>query len=159
MAAAGVALRRGHGTLAGVMTSLPLLSPGRRRGDRPALPPRHFADLDGAARRDAVTALGEQPFRANQLAHHYYGRHCADPAAMTDIPAVARQRLADALFPSLLAPVREQTCDAGETRKTLWRLHDGSLVESVVVGYPDRVTAGVSHQACCRMGRRFCARC
>ena len=76
---------------------------------------------------------------------------------MTDIPAAARDRLADALMPPLLTPVRELACDGGATRKTLWRLHDGSLVESVLMGYPDRVTVCVSSQAGCGMGCPFCA--
>jgi len=60
-------------------------------------------------------------------------------------------------MPSLLTPVRELTCDDGATRKNLWRLHDGSLVESVLMGYPDRVTVCVSSQAGCGMGCPFCA--
>src|SRR5205807_5650190 len=76
---------------------------------------------------------------------------------MTDLPAASRDRLADALLPRLLTPVREKTCDGGATRKTLWRLHDGALVESVLMGYPDRVTVCISSQAGCGMGCPFCA--
>jgi 23S rRNA (adenine2503-C2)-methyltransferase len=76
---------------------------------------------------------------------------------MTDVPAAARARLAGDLLPTLLTPVRELTCDGGRTIKTLWRLHDGSLVESVLMGYPDRVTVCVSSQAGCGMGCPFCA--
>src|ERR1043166_7137098 len=107
---------------------------------RAKLPPRHLADLDLAGRRAAVVALGEPAFRANQISTHYFGRLERDPAGMTDIPADRRGRLADALMPPLLTPARELDCDDGTTRKTLWRLHDGSLVESVLMGYPDRVT-------------------
>ncbi len=39
----------------------------------------------------------------------------------------------------------------------LWRLHDGALVESVLMKYPDRVTMCVSSQAGCGMGCPFCA--
>ena len=120
-------------------------------------PPRHLADLDLAGRRRAVAALGEREFRATQLSHHYFGRLVRDPASMTDVPGAARERLAGALLPTLLTPVREQACDGGATRKTLWRLHDGALVESVLMGYPDRVTACVSSQAGCGMGCPFCA--
>ena len=58
---------------------------------------------------------------------------------MTDLPAAAREGLA-ALLPPLVTPVTEQTCDSGTTRKTLWRGHDGTLAESVLMGYPDRAT-------------------
>jgi 23S rRNA (adenine2503-C2)-methyltransferase len=53
--------------------------------------------------------------------------------------------------------VRQPTADAGATRKTLWRLHDGALVESVLMGYPDRATVCVSSQAGCGMACPFCA--
>jgi 23S rRNA (adenine2503-C2)-methyltransferase len=121
------------------------------------MPPRHLADLDPAGRRAAVAELGEQAFRAGQLSTHYFGRLVRDPAEMTDLPAAARDRLAAALLPALLTPVRELSCDGGATHKTLWRLHDGSLVESVLMGYPDRVTACVSSQAGCGMACPFCA--
>ena len=69
-------------------------------------------------------------FRADQLSRHYFGRLEADPAQMTDLPAALRDRLGSALLPPLLTPVRALTCDAGATAKTLWRGHDGTLVES-----------------------------
>jgi 23S rRNA (adenine2503-C2)-methyltransferase len=124
---------------------------------RAALPPPHLADLDLAGRRAAVAELGEREFRATQLSHHYFGALRRDPAEMTDIPAVSRERLAGALMPTLLTSVRDMACDDGATRKTLWRLHDGSLVESVLMGYPDRVTVCVSSQAGCGMACPFCA--
>jgi 23S rRNA (adenine2503-C2)-methyltransferase len=137
--------------------SLPLLDVGAPARRRAAMPPRHLADLDLAGRRAAVAALGEKPFRAGQLSQHYFGRLVRDPAAMTDIPAATRDRLAGGLMPALLRPVRELDCDNGATRKTLWRLHDGSMVESVLMGYPDRITVCVSSQAGCGMGCPFCA--
>jgi 23S rRNA (adenine2503-C2)-methyltransferase len=120
-------------------------------------PPRHLADLDLAGRREAVTALGEKPFRADQLSRHYFGRYTDAPGDMTDLPAGVRAALADELLPRLLTSEREQTCDDGATRKMLWRLHDGALVESVLMKYPDRVTMCVSSQAGCGMGCPFCA--
>jgi len=120
-------------------------------------PPQHLADLAPAERRAAVAALGEKPFRAEQLARHYFTRLTTDPAAMTDLPGPTRDRLAEALLPTLLTPVRTVTCDAGETRKTLWRGLDGVLVESVLMRYPGRTTVCVSSQAGCGMGCPFCA--
>ena len=139
------------------MTNLPLVQPDAPPRRRASLPPRHLADLDLAGRRAAVATLGEKPFRAAQLSQHYFGRLVRDPQAMTDVPASTRVKLAEALMPRLLTPVRELSCDNGTTRKTLWRLHDGSLVESVLMGYPDRVTLCVSSQAGCGMGCPFCA--
>jgi 23S rRNA (adenine2503-C2)-methyltransferase len=120
-------------------------------------PPRHLADLALAERRAAVTELGEKPFRADQLSRHYFARYTDVPEDMTDLPAGLRATLAAELLPRLLTSEKELTCDNGATRKMLWRLYDGALVESVLMKYPDRVTMCVSSQAGCGMGCPFCA--
>jgi len=95
-----------------------------------------------------VVELGEKAFRADQLSRHYFVHHTADKRRLDGHPGPGpRERLATALFPTLLAPARELTCDAGTTHKErLWRLFDGALVESVVMRYPDRITVCVSSQ-------------
>jgi 23S rRNA (adenine2503-C2)-methyltransferase len=124
---------------------------------RRAKPPRHLADLTAAERRTAVSELGHPAFRASQLGTHYFGRLTDDPEGMTDIPKSARAELVSSLLPPLITPVRELETDGGTTRKTLWRLFDGALVESVLMRYPDRVTLCVSSQAGCGMNCPFCA--
>jgi 23S rRNA (adenine2503-C2)-methyltransferase len=128
------------------------LTPTRRPS-----PPRHLADLSLEERAQAVAELGEKPFRARQLSVHYFERLVDDPAAMSDLPAVARERLVCELLPALLTPARRQECDRGRTIKTAWRLFDGALVESVLMRYPQRVTVCVSSQAGCGMSCPFCA--
>ena len=120
-------------------------------------PPRHLADLSVDERADAVAALGEKRFRARQLSVHYFERLVDDPGAMTDLPASTRDRLAAELLPRLTTSVRRLDCDGGTTVKTVWRLFDGALVESVLMRYPDRVTVCVSSQAGCGMNCPFCA--
>ncbi|WP_150252075.1 23S rRNA (adenine(2503)-C(2))-methyltransferase RlmN [Nocardiopsis deserti] len=124
---------------------------------RRAKPPRHLADLSPEERAEVVRELGEKPFRAKQLAQHYFGSLVSDTSAMTDLPASSRERLGEALLPTLLTPVRHITCDNGMTRKTLWKAFDGVLFESVLMRYPDRVTLCVSSQAGCGMNCPFCA--
>jgi 23S rRNA (adenine2503-C2)-methyltransferase len=124
---------------------------------RPSRPPRHLADLDAAGRASAVAELGLPAFRAKQLAHQYYGRLIADPRQMTDLPAAARELIAEAMFPKLLTAATEVTCDAGQTRKTLWRAMDGTTFESVLMCYPERNTVCISSQAGCGMACPFCA--
>ncbi len=120
-------------------------------------PPRHFSDLEPAERADALAELGEKPFRARQLATQWFERLQDDPARMTDLPAASRERIAGALLPTLLTPVRSLTADRGRTVKTLWRLHDGALVESVLMRYKNRDTLCISSQAGCGMNCPFCA--
>ncbi|WP_205740616.1 23S rRNA (adenine(2503)-C(2))-methyltransferase RlmN [Haloactinopolyspora alba] len=131
------------------------LEPARR-----GKPPRHLADLDVDGRRKAVAELGEKPFRADQLSRHYFTRYVRDPHEMTDLPAAVRESLAGSLLPTLVTPVRHVETDNGTTRKTLWRLYDGALVESVLMRYEGtrpRVTLCVSSQAGCGMNCPFCA--
>jgi 23S rRNA (adenine2503-C2)-methyltransferase len=135
-------------------TQLPLvLDAPRGRGK----PPRHLADLDAVERKELVASLGLPGFRAQQLSHHYFARLVDDPALMTDLPAADRESLVEALLPPLMTPLRTLEADRGTTRKTLWRLFDGALVESVLMRYPDRVTMCVSSQAGCGMACPFCA--
>ncbi len=133
--------------------ALPLVFDPPRR----AMPPRHLAALDEAGRAAAVAELGLPAFRGKQLANHYYGRLTADPAQMTDLPAAVRDQVAEALFPKLIEAVTEIECDAGETRKMLWRALDGTTFESVLMRYPQRNTVCISSQAGCGMACPFCA--
>jgi 23S rRNA (adenine2503-C2)-methyltransferase len=133
---------------------LTLAGPGSAGAARP---PLHLADLDPGERRAAAERLGQQRFRGDQLSRHYFARLTDDPDDMTDVPAAARGRLAEALLPRLLTAEREFSCDQGQTRKTLWRAFDGAYVESVLMRYPGRVTMCVSSQAGCGMACPFCA--
>lgn len=80
-----------------------------------------------------------------------------DPEGWTDIPAASREKLTGSLLPDLMSVVRHVSCDDDTTRKTLWKLFDGTLVESVLMRYPDRVTMCISSQAGCGMNCPFCA--
>lgn len=120
-------------------------------------PPRHLADLTADERKDLLVEMGLPGFRAKQLSTHYFGRLVHDPAEMTDLPAAQRDELVGALLPDLMSPIREQSADKGKTVKTLWKLFDGSLVESVLMRYKDRATICISSQAGCGMACPFCA--
>ncbi|HJE12075.1 MAG TPA: 23S rRNA (adenine(2503)-C(2))-methyltransferase RlmN, partial [Corynebacterium glutamicum] len=80
-----------------------------------------------------------------------------DPLTMTDLPEGARQEVKDALFPTLMSPLRVVETDDDTTQKTLWKLHDGTLLESVLMRYSDRSTLCISSQAGCGMACPFCA--
>jgi 23S rRNA (adenine2503-C2)-methyltransferase len=120
-------------------------------------PPRHLADLSAEERKALVAEAGLPGFRAKQLSTHYFSRLVDDPAQMTDLPAADRAQLVSTLLPDLMTPLRTLEADKGTTRKTLWKLFDGALVESVLMRYPDRVTMCVSSQAGCGMACPFCA--
>ncbi|MGJ9414036.1 23S rRNA (adenine(2503)-C(2))-methyltransferase RlmN [Aeromicrobium sp. CF4.19] len=135
-------------------TTLPLVFEQPRGRKKP---PRHLADLSAEERAEVATALGQPAYRVKQVAHHYFARLERDPANMTDLPTATRDAIAAELLPTLLDEVRTQQADRGTTRKTLWRLFDGALVESVLMRYSERATVCVSSQAGCGMACPFCA--
>ncbi|WP_338751356.1 23S rRNA (adenine(2503)-C(2))-methyltransferase RlmN [Janibacter alittae] len=146
------------------MTDLPQPSttrpvPGQltMKAPRRGKPPRHLADLDLAGRVELAKELGLPGFRAKQLSTHYFTHHTDDPAQMSDLPKAGREELVVGLLPRLLTPVRTISADEGATLKSLWRLHDGATVESVLMRYRRRATICISSQAGCGMNCPFCA--
>ncbi len=125
----------------------------QRRGK----PPRHFADLSVEERKELAAELDIPGFRMDQIARQYFVHRNADTSQMSDLPASDRERLGETLFPPLLEKVRDLEADGGSTIKTLWKLYDGAMVESVLMRYPDRATLCVSSQAGCGMACPFCA--
>jgi 23S rRNA (adenine2503-C2)-methyltransferase len=98
---------------------------------------------------------GEPRYRVDQLFHGLW----QDAAAIGDITTLAkplRERLVTE-FPSALEIANDVESDNGATRKWVFRLADGSTIETVLMGYDDRVTVCVSSQAGCAMGCTFCA--
>ncbi|GGL79220.1 23S rRNA (adenine(2503)-C(2))-methyltransferase RlmN [Glutamicibacter protophormiae] len=124
---------------------------------RVSQPPTHLADLTLAERQEKLKELGLPGFRAKQLSVHYFQHYTTDPAKMSDLPKERRGELVDAMFPKLLTEVKRLTTDDGRTVKFLWRLFDGSLVESVLMRYPNRITLCISSQCGCGMNCPFCA--
>ena len=120
-------------------------------------PPLHLADFDMAGRKQFLQDAGYPAFRASQLSKHYFERFEADPAAMTDLPAAQRDELAAKALPPLLTTVRQLRADQGMTVKSVHRLFDGAMVESVLMRYDKRVTMCISSQAGCGMNCPFCA--
>lgn len=140
--------------------------PRVEQGPRPSLsftaqrhgkPPQHLADLTRAERRALAVDMGLPAFRADQLSRHYFEHNTNDPTLMTDLPAAQREELASQLLPTLITKIKDQVADGGATVKTLWKLFDGAVVESVLMKYPNRATLCISSQAGCGMACPFCA--
>ena len=119
--------------------------------------PSHFADFSPEERKAKVEELGLPGFRAKQIATHLFTHYNTDPMSWSDFPKEMRPVVAENLLPTLITKVRSMNADGGRTRKDLWRLHDGVLVESVLMEYSDRVTVCISSQAGCGMDCPFCA--
>nr|WP_237762751.1 23S rRNA (adenine(2503)-C(2))-methyltransferase RlmN [Arthrobacter sp. ERGS1:01] len=127
------------------------------KSPRVSQPPVHLADLTLAEREEKFKEMGLPAFRAKQLSVHYFQHYTTDPELMSDLPKDRRAEIVDTMFPKLLTEVKRLTTDNGDTIKFLWRLFDGSLVESVLMRYTGRVTLCVSSQCGCGMNCPFCA--
>lgn len=111
-----------------------------------------------------VEARGHSRFRAKQIVEWIYGRRAKSWDGMTNLPQALRAELETAFSLDRLAVVRA-TGSLDATRKFLFRLHDGRLVETVKIpanahfdgGRSDRVTLCVSSQVGCAYDCKFCA--
>ena len=103
----------------------------------------------------AQLLVDEPRYRAEQVWHGLW-RDGQEMADITTIPKALRARLVERFVPALEVAADVQS-DRGSTRKWVFRLHDGSTIETVLMGYEDRVTVCVSSQAGCAMGCTFCA--
>jgi 23S rRNA (adenine2503-C2)-methyltransferase len=109
-------------------------------------------------------AWGQPAYRVPQLLDWLYGRRATNWEAMTNLPKSLRHQLGQHYTLHTLELVRKQGA-RDTTRKFLWRLHDHSLIESVLIpanpalyGEPsDRQTLCVSTQVGCAYGCTFCA--
>jgi 23S rRNA (adenine2503-C2)-methyltransferase len=114
-------------------------------------------DLSLPQLTELMQRWSQPAFRARQLWTQLYRNLAPSFDAMTDLPAALRERLKAETRFGVLTLAREQTADNGDTRKVLWRLPDGNVLESVLMIYPDRATVCISTQSGCAMGCVFCA--
>ncbi len=107
-------------------------------------------------RAELAAHLDGQPrYRLDQIWQGLYEQGTS-LEEITNLPKALRAALADAL-PSALEPEAESVSRDGETVKWLWRLHDGRMIETVLMHYRERTTVCVSTQAGCAMACGFCA--
>ncbi|MEC8948134.1 MAG: 23S rRNA (adenine(2503)-C(2))-methyltransferase RlmN [Actinomycetota bacterium] len=118
-------------------------------------------DPDREDLADLIAEIGETTgtavpaYRVDQLWQGLYG-DLVDPEDVTTLPKTLREALAERL-PAALVEDTRSVGDGGDTVKWLWRLADGSLIETVLMYYEGRSTVCVSTQAGCAMACGFCA--
>ncbi len=111
-----------------------------------------------------LAGWGEPAYRAGQVLAWIYAQRVTQWEAMTNLPRTLREKLAAQFKLTSLELARVQGAK-DTTRKFLWRLADGSFVESVLIPAnpalygeaSDRHTLCVSTQVGCAYGCRFCA--
>ena len=104
-----------------------------------------------------MEAMGEKKFRAGQLYQWMHQKLAGDYEEMTNIPAALKGKCRERFTYTSLVCVREQISKIDGTRKYLFGLSDGNVVESVFMRYKHGNSVCISSQVGCRMGCRFCA--
>ena len=99
----------------------------------------------------------EKKFHARQIMDWVYEKGVDHWDGMTNLSKSLRNKLAESFELSSLKYVRCSESDDKETFKYLWRMGDGTLVESVLICSEDRRTVCVSSQVGCPAKCAFCA--
>ena len=117
----------------------------------------NFYGISAEDLKTLVKSWGQPQFRAEQIRNCVYERGIVKFEDMKDIPLKLRTQLEQSFIIGALNLVSEQISKDG-TKKRAYELHDGQLIESVLMPYDDgRNTACISSQAGCGMGCVFCA--
>lgn len=104
-----------------------------------------------------IVELSEPKFRGKQLYQWLHAKHVESLDEMTNIPASLKNKLLENAQFIALRPVDVLISEIDGTRKYLFQLHDGNVIESVFMRYKHGNSVCISSQVGCRMGCRFCA--
>lgn len=113
--------------------------------------------LPFVAVEEYIAGLGEKKFRAKQLYEWMHVHKAASYGELTNLPKSLRRQLDEETDYTCLRQVDCQISRQDGTRKYLFALADGNMVESVLMRYHHGNSVCISSQVGCRMGCRFCA--
>ena len=114
-------------------------------------------DLDLPEIVDILKSWGEPSYRAIQIWQGLYQKLYSSASQFSNLPKSLREKMDLEFGFSVIEPIRFLDSGDGQTYKTLFKLHDGHLVETVLMRYDKRRTLCISTQVGCAMGCVFCA--
>lgn len=106
--------------------------------------------------KEFIISIGEKKFRAKQIFSWIY-KNVRDFDEMKNIPKSLRDKLREKSIIGNIDIDLRLDSKIDKTKKYLFLLNDGNIIETVAMEYEDRITVCVSNQVGCRMGCRFCA--
>ncbi|MBO9153430.1 23S rRNA (adenine(2503)-C(2))-methyltransferase RlmN [Chitinophaga sp. GCM10012297] len=117
---------------------------------------QNIRHLSLAQIQEVFEQMGEKPFRAKQVYEWLWLKQAPDFESMTNLSKPLRAALEENFsFPSIKIDATQHSTDG--TIKSRFRLHDGHLVEGVLIPTSTRQTACVSSQVGCSLSCKFCA--
>ena len=106
--------------------------------------------------RNWVIGAGQPAFRAKQIYQWFHVKLADGTEEMTNLPKSLREKMDEYGIYGVSVVTRLISEDDG-TNKFLFRLHDGNVIESVLMKYKHGNSVCISSQVGCRMGCAFCA--
>jgi 23S rRNA (adenine2503-C2)-methyltransferase len=113
--------------------------------------------LDFEELNNLVLELGEKSFRAKQIYEWLHVKLVHSFEEMSNLSKNLRDKLNEKCFLTALKPVEILTSKEDGTKKYLFELQDGNIIESVLMRYHHGNSVCISTQVGCRMGCKFCA--
>lgn len=107
--------------------------------------------------KDLFESIGEKGYRADQLFEHIHKHRVFDIDHITVFSKDLKAKTKDLGYINKLELVRVIDSQIDNTKKFLFKLMDGQIIETVFMEYQDRNTICVSCQVGCKMGCKFCA--
>lgn len=104
-----------------------------------------------------IREMGDKPFRAKQIYQWLHQKLVTDFEEMSNLSKGLREQLKERFELTALSVVDVKQSQIDGTRKYLFRLSDGNVIESVWMQYHHGNSVCISSQVGCRMGCRFCA--
>lgn len=106
--------------------------------------------------QEALVTMGEQGFRAKQIYEWLWQKSSQEFDDMTNLSKTLREKLKKH-FTIHAVKVKHSQISADRTIKNTFSLHDGNIIEGVLIPAEDRMTACVSSQVGCSLTCKFCA--
>lgn len=119
-------------------------------------PKQDIREISSSEVKQFLTDKGEKAFRAKQIDEWLWAKGARSFEQMTNLSKGLRAALNEHFSLHSIEEAREQK-SSDKTIKTAYRLHDGALIESVLIPSRERMTACISSQVGCAMGCNFCA--
>ncbi|MCJ7626401.1 MAG: 23S rRNA (adenine(2503)-C2)-methyltransferase, partial [Anaerolineaceae bacterium] len=114
-------------------------------------------DLNKNTIEHLLASWNEPSFRSNQLWQGLYKQLWIRAEDFSNLPISLRKKLSEHFLFDTLKPEKYLQSPNGETTKTLFRLHDGLSIETILMRYHNRRSLCISTQVGCTLGCTFCA--
>lgn len=106
---------------------------------------------------DLVVELGDKKFRAQQIFNYIHKNKGTSIEEIQTISKELRSKLNEASFINNVKIYEKYQSEIDDTKKYLYLLNDGNIIEAVAMEYKHGTSICISTQVGCRMNCSFCA--